>query len=370
MPLPQSFEKCGTIIEMAARGDKRELVIKKGATPNSEQPPGEEIFDIVSLNNLEVSGFSDLRDLSKKIANLNNLLQLVLKRNGLTSVPSEVGALKLLKHLDVSHNALNSTPVELYELQALQTLVLSNNNLTQVSFPDASTKDCLPHLQYVDISNNRLEELPPFLFSCSQLAELLASNNSLKHLPFEIGRMGQLKTLDLNKNLISELPQELSNCSKLRSLLLTGNPIGDRRLLKLIDQHGDTKPRTVLDYVRSHGSKSQESQASSAKAETKSKKKGKKSVAAKKLEADRGDVDDGNDQDDDVVVFGAKYCVKVTKPAKALDIQAAQAARAVRQYIVCCVINDIDLASPGNFKKFINIQVSNAAQCNVMQIFI
>ena len=351
---------------MATRGDKRELVIRKGDTPNTDQPPGEEIFDILSLNNLEVSGFSDLRDLSRKIANLSNLLQLVLKRNGLTGVPSEIGALKLLKHLDVSHNALNSTPVELYELQALQTLVLSNNNLIQVSFPEVSTKGCLPHLQYVDISNNHLEELPSFLFTCPQLAELLASNNSLKHLSFEIGRMGQLKTLDLSKNLISELPQDLSNCSKLRSLLLTGNPIGDRRLLKLIDQHGDTKPRTVLDYVRSHGSKNQGSQASSVKADAKSKKKGKKSAPAKKVEADEGDIKDGNDQDDDVVVFGAKYCVTVTKPGKVLDIQAAQSARAVRQYIVCCIIKDIDLASPGNFKKFINIQVSCDTCCNVM----
>ena len=360
MPLPRIFEKGGTVIEMATRGDKRELVIRKGAGPNSEHPPGEEIFDIVSLNNLEVSGFPDLCDLSKKIVNLNNLLQLVLKKNSLTNLPSEVGALKLLKHLDLSYNTLSSIPVELYELQALQTLVLSNNKLVQVSFPDVSTKECLPHLHYVDISNNQLEELPSFLFGCAQLAELLASNNSLKHLSFEIGHMSQLKTLDLSKNSISELPQELSNCSKLRSLLLTGNPIGDRRLLKLIDQHGNTKPRTVLDYVRSHGSSSQPSQATSVKTEPKSKKKGKKSASGKKLEADKEDVHDGDDQDDDVVVFGAKYCVRVTKPASVLEIQATQSARAVRQYIVYCVIKNIDLTSPGNFKKFITIQVSSA----------
>lgn len=360
MPLPKFFEKRGTIIEMATRGDKRELVIRKGVTPNSEQPPGEEIFDTVSLNNLEVSGYPELCDLSKKIANLNNLLQLVLKGNSLTSLPSEIGALKLLKHLDLSYNTLDSIPVELYELQALQTLVLSNNKLVRVSFPDVSTKDYLPHLHYIDVSNNQLEELPPFLFNCSELAELLASNNSLKHLSFEIGRMSQLKTLDLNKNSISELPQELSNCSKLRSLLLTGNPIADRRLLKLIDQHGNTKPRTVLDYVRSHGSSTQSSQASSVKTEPKSKKKGKKSASGKKPEADKDDVHDGDDNDDDVVVFGAKYCIRVTKPANVVEIQATQCARAVRQYIVCCVIKNVDLASPGNFKKFINIQVSSA----------
>ena len=362
MPRPQIFENRGTVIEMATRGDRRELVIRKGVTPNSGQLPGEEIFDNVLLNNLEVSGFPELCDLSKKIAELNNLLQLVLKGNGLTSLPSEIGAHKLLKHLDLSYNTLSSIPVELYQLEALQTLVLSNNKLVQVSFPDVPTKDFLPHLHYLDISNNQLEELPSFLFNCSQLSELLASNNSLKHLSFEIGHISQLKTLDLNKNSISELPQDLSNCTKLRSLLLTNNPIADRRLLKLIDQHGTTKPRTVLDYVRSHGSSSQPSQASSAKTEPKSKKKGKKSAAGKKIEADKGDAQDGdnNDDDDDVVVFGAKYCIRVTKPAGILEVQATQSARAVRQYIVCCVIKNVDLASPGNFKKFINIQVSNA----------
>lgn len=349
---------------MATRGDKRELVIRKGITPDSEQPPGEEIFDAVSLNNLEISGFPELCNLSKKIANLNNLLQLVLKGNGLTSLPSEIEALKLLKHLDLSNNTLNSVPVELYELQALQTLVLSNNKLTQFSFPDISTKDYLPHLHYVDFSSNLLEELPPFLFNCSQLAELLASNNSLKQLSFEVGHMSQLKTLDLSKNSIPELPQELSNCSKLRSLLLTDNPIADRRLLKLIDQHGVTKPRSVLDYVRSHGSSTQPSQGSSVKIEPKSKKKGKKSASAKKLEAEKDDIHDGDDDDD--VIFGAKYCVRVTKPTDVLEIQATHSARAVRQYIVCCVIKNVNLASPGNFKKFINIQVSGmtAYTCN------
>lgn len=352
------FENGGTVIKMATRVDKRELVIRKGAGPNSEQPPGEEIFDIVSLNNLEVSGFQELCDLSQKIAKLTNLLQLVLKRNGLTNLPQEISALKLLKHLDLSCNVLNSIPVELYELQALQTLVLYGNKLVQASFPDVSTKDYLPHLHYVDISNNQLEELPSFLFGCAQITELLASNNSLQHLSFEIGHMSQLKTLDLSKNSIKELPQELSNCSKLRSLLLTGNPIGDRRLLKLIDQHGNTKPRTVLDYVHSHGTSSQPSQAASSKAEPKSKKKGKKSAANKKLEAEKDDVHYDDDQDDDVV-FGAKYCVRVSKPTSILEIQATQFARAVRQYIVCCVIKNIDLVSPGNFKKFITIQVSD-----------
>lgn len=348
---------------MDARGSKqRELVIRKGVTPNSEQPPGEEIFDIVSLNNLEVSGFPELYDLPKKIANLNNLLQLVLKGNGLTSLLSEIGALKSLKHLDLSSNTLSSVPVELYELQTLQTLVLANNKLVQTSFPDVPTKDCLPHLHNVDVSHNQLEELPAFLFKCSQLTELLASNNSLKQLSFEIGHMSQLKTLDLNKNSILDLPQELSNCSKLKSLLLTGNPIADRRLLKLIDQHGATKPRTVLDYVRSHGSTTQPSQASSVKTKSKSKKKGKKSAPGKKLETDEADIHDGdNGGNDDLVVFGAKYYVRVVKSTDVLEIQAAQSARAVRRYIVCCIIKNIDLSSPGNFKKFITIQVGSVS---------
>lgn len=350
------FEKCDTLIEMATRGDQRELVIRKGVTPNSEQPPGEQIFDIVSLNNLEVSGFPEICDLSKRIVNLTNLLQLVLKGNGLTSLPSEIGALKLLKHLDLSHNSLNSVSAELYELQALQTLVLSSNKLVQGSFPDVPTQHCLPRLHYIDISNNQLEELPPFVFDCTELSELLASNNSLKRLVFELGHMNQLKTLDLSKNSISQLPQELSSCSKLRSLLLTDNPIADRRLLKLINQHGTTKPRTILDYICSH---CQSSESSSVKTVAKSKKKGKKSTPVKK-EVDKDNGNDGDDSgDEDVVVFGAKYCIRVTKPSAPLEVQATQSARAVRQYIVCCVIKNVDLASPGNFKKFIAIQVSN-----------
>jgi len=335
---------------MAGRGNNpRELVIRKGT---SQQLPGEELFDTVSLNNLEVSGFAELCNLSTKIVNLENLLQLILKQNGLTCLPSEIGALKLLKFLDVSSNKLDSLPVELYGLSSLQTLILNNNELRLTSFPDVSQKECLPHLQYVDLAHNQIEELPSFLFRCSQLSELFMAGSLLKNVSDQIGNMSQLKTLDLSKNSISDLPCELSNCSKLRSLLLTENPIVDRRLLKLINQHGTTKPRTILDYVHSHGTGTQPL---STKSESKGKKKGKK-TASKKLEETGDGLDDDSDNDD-VVVFGAKYCIKVVKPSHVLEVHSVQSARAVRQYIVCCVIQNIDLASPGNFKKFITIQV-------------
>jgi len=341
------FELCTSCFTMAARGSNpRELVIRKGT---SQQLPGEDLFDIVSLNNLEVSGFAELCNLSTKIVNLENLLQLILKQNGLTCLPSEIGALKLLKFLDVSSNKLDSLPVELYELSSLQTLILNNNKLQLTSFPDVSQKECLPHLQYVDLAHNQIEELPSFLFRCSQLSELFMAGSLLKNVSDQIGNMSQLKTLDLSKNSISDLPRELSNCSKLRSLLLMENPIVDRRLLKLINQHGTTKPRTILDYVHSRGTDIQLPR----KHESKAKKKGKKS-AGKKLEETGAEHD--ND-DDDVVVFSAKYCIKVVKPSHVLEVRSLQSARAVRQYIVCCVIKNVDLASPGNFKKFITIQV-------------
>jgi len=342
------FELCASCFTMAARGSNpRELVVRKGT---SQQLPGEDLFDTVSLNNLEVSGFAELCNLSTKIVNLENLLQLILKQNGLTCLPSEIGALKLLKFLDVSSNKLDSLPVELYKLSSLQTLILNNNKLQLISFPDVSQKECLPHLQYVDLAYNQIEELPSFLFQCSQLSELFMAGSLLKNVSDQIGNMSQLKTLDLSKNSISDLPRELSNCSKLRSLLLTENPIVDRRLLKLINQHGTTKPRTILDYLHSHGTGIQ----LPTKHESKGKKKGKK-TAGKKLEETGAEHD--NDNDDDVVVFGAKYCIKVVKPSHVLEVCSLQSARAVRQYIVCCVIKNVDLASPGNFKKFITIQV-------------
>jgi len=339
---------------MAARGNNlRELIIRKGTTSASQQLPGEEIFDTSSLNNLELSGFVELCDLSTKIAKLENLLQLVLKQNSLAGLPSEIGALKSLKFLDVSSNKLDSLPVELYELPALQTLILNNNKLQLASFPYVTQKECLPHLQYVDLAHNPIEGLPSFLFQCFQLSELFMAGTSLKSVSDQIGTMSQLKTLDLSKNSISDLPRELSNCTKLRSLLLTENPIADRRLLKLINQHGGTKPRAILDYVQLHGFSTQPLPP---KSESKGKKKGKK-TATKKPQVVDGHDDDRNDDDDDVVVFGAKYCIKVIKPSDVLEVCSVQSAREVRQYIVCCAIRYLDLASPGNFKKFIAIQV-------------
>ena len=47
------------------------------------------------------------------------------------------------------------------------------------------------------------------------------------------------------------LPNELSKC-KIKSLSFESNPIKDRKLKKLIEQHGATKPKSVLDYLKTN----------------------------------------------------------------------------------------------------------------------
>ena len=47
------------------------------------------------------------------------------------------------------------------------------------------------------------------------------------------------------------LPNELSKC-KIKSLSFESNPIKDRKLKKLIEQHGATKPKSVLDYLKAN----------------------------------------------------------------------------------------------------------------------
>lgn len=336
---------CKMALEIAE--GKREIVIRRETLDAAEAEAlesgkDERIYAVSSLNYLKLTGFTKLTGLSSKLSNLNNLLQLVVTNTAMESLPDEIGTLSKLKLLDTSYSKISTIPQSLYRLSSLQTLVLSNSCLDDKSFPEMP-EGCagFSSLQHLNLGQNQLSCLPAFVYSTLSLLELVASDNAVTILDGKIGNLSNLKVLELKRNKLTSLPYEFASCLKLKTLNLEDNPVEDRRLMKLIVQHGAQKPKAVLDYVATHAPKP-------------SKEKSEKGKKGKVMDKEESEVVDDNESE--VTFQTSKPQVIVIKPAELLEIKTTTAARRVRPYVVFAAVRGLDLASGENFKQFIAIQ--------------
>ena len=344
------------IFKLAATEGKRELNLRKESLSEEDAHAIEQwsdltLFKVRGLNHLQLTGFSLMKELHPRLAQLNYLLELIVTHNGLETLPEELGQLSRLRLLDASHNELSQLPSSLYQLSTLHILLLGYNCLTNDSFPvSPSSTGVFPTLQRASLVSNQLEAVPEFIYHCSSLSELEVSNNKLGTLSSDIEKLTSLKQLHLDNNLLRELPPQLGCCSKLKAMKFDNNPFSDKRLVKIIVQHGATKPKAVLDYLAA--------KLPGKKAEGK-KKKGKQ----KHAHHPRPDSDEQEEDDDDVVEFSmAKPMIQIVRPDRYLEVQVTESARRVRPYLVCAVARDLRLDSEEAFSKFIGIQVGKESR--------
>lgn len=345
------------VFSSAAAASKRELVIRKeNASPESSAIDSgnyADLFDVTSLNHLQVSGFSSLTSFSPNVGRLEGMLQLILTQNSLTTIPCEFSRLTKLKHLDLSQNSISTFPSALYDLHSLHTLIISHNALTDDSFPLLPTPEGsggkgvatppFPNLHHIDMLQNRLTKLPGVVYGAPLLQELIASDNAISVLEPAIGSILGLKHVDMKRNKLTSLPYELSACSKIRVMRFEENPLSDRRLLKLVAQHGASKPKAVLDYIASHTPKPTGPVAKAGKGKGAS-----KSASFSHLAS----------EDDDVVVFAeSRVRIQVSRPAQHVEVKATAAARSVRPYLVCAIVRGMDLEDEVAYREFITLQV-------------
>lgn len=156
------------------------------------------------------------------LSDLQNLWELDLKDNELTSSPIEIGPLQNLRRLDLTNNTLTSLPVDLAVLQNLQVLILRNNQIT--SLP-ANSVDRLEKLEELDLSGNKLTSLPDIFDQLTNLVELDLSGNELTSLPESFRELQKLRSLNLSGNRFTSVPESLRQLEKLREINLNGNPL-------------------------------------------------------------------------------------------------------------------------------------------------
>ena len=192
----------------------------------STLPP--EIGRLTALTRLYLHG-NQLSTLPPEIGRLTVLTELYLGGNQLSTLPPEIGRLAALRELRLHENQLSTLPLEIGQLTALTTLDLRDNQLSTLP-PEIGQLSALTEL---DLGSNQLSTLPPEIGLLTALTALRLSNNQLFTFPPEAAKLTLLMRLDLQKNHLSALPAEIGQLSAV-SLL----DLGENMLLSLPPQIG------------------------------------------------------------------------------------------------------------------------------------
>ena len=178
-----------------------------------------ELDKFENLEELYIS-VDNLTSLPESIGNLTNLEKLNIYINNLTSLPESIGNLINLKELDIYDSNLTSLPESIGNLTNLNNLRINNNNLT--SLPESIGN--LIKLNNLRIDNNNLTSLPESIGNLTNLEKLNISSNNLTSIPNSIGNLTNLKILHMNNNKLTKFPTEsIGNLTNLEELYIYNN---------------------------------------------------------------------------------------------------------------------------------------------------
>ncbi|KAM3957898.1 leucine-rich repeat-containing protein 47 [Aphomia sociella] len=297
----------------------------------SESGLDKTVFQLSNLNLLNISDTS-LTSIPDDIKQLVNLQSLLLFGNKLEVFNENITLLSKLKVLDLSRNQIKSVPDSLNKLKELSSINFSSNVIE--SLPKIGD---LPNLIMLDVSNNKLASFPDVeTANLPHLTDLKLKGNLIESLPGYVSQsMQSMKNFDIGDNQLKTVPGELASMSKLKELNLKGNKLSDKRLMKLVEQ---CRTKQVLDYIREHCPKVDQTQQPTGKG------KGKK----------------GKKQEEPVVedaVCDLCHSMKILHVEDdILKVKIVESeVGSVRPYILCCIIQQLNFTE-ALFKKFIQLQ--------------
>ncbi|MCJ1412724.1 hypothetical protein MMC19_006822 [Ptychographa xylographoides] len=200
---------------------------------------------ICELQNLEILDINDnaISDLPKRINMLSKLKILDVASNKLVSLPFEEMAGMPLVEIVASKNRLNGTlvPSTIESFPNLQRLEVSYNALVSIMSDQVE----MPSLQLFDCSNNRIVALPASLI-WPKLVTLTATENQIKSLPADFIHLKDLKNADFTGNSLTNIDNGIGLMDSLVVLRLTGNPLQERKLLRMTTEQVKVEMRTRL----------------------------------------------------------------------------------------------------------------------------
>ena len=301
------------------------------------------LYKLTHLNLLEVAK-TKLAVLPRQISQIENLTSLLFHSNELTTIPPEIGKLANLKNLDFSNNKLTTLPDELRNLKELMTINFGGNQL-ETLFP----LDEMSKLAVLDLSRNKFKSLLDTTTNLTKLENLScinASFNELVELSENLVDLPSIKTLNFENNQLIQVPANLCQCLKLKELLLKSNKLKDNRLKKLVESD-KVNLKSVIDYLERIYIEE-------------SKNKAKTGGGGAKAKAGAKSKGGANNEANNVIVEYDLIKVIHFKHEKlnSVELVYTESVQDSRPFILCAILRQLDLKTPGNLKKFLNIQVS------------
>ncbi|CCD72824.1 B3/B4 tRNA-binding domain-containing protein [Caenorhabditis elegans] len=322
------FEEQPEVIE-AIENNRFEIVIKNvriDSVTEAANLSQKRVFESMSqLNLLSLTGCS-LHNLSSSIRSCSNLMHLVLPKNDLKQLPDVFDCLPKLKFMDLSHNHLDALPASISKCENLESLILNNNRLNESSFPDISN---LSNLHIFDAAHNTISKIPASLTShnlSAKLHTIILSHNSIEVIPDSLSNLKQLKELKIDENKLKDVPSVIAHLPKLKVLDISKNCFSESRFQKLAnDKRG--KLNAVIALAQKIGKPIGNSEEQKKAPESGS---------------------------PDFPVPDAPLTVRTG--IENLTVRRHPSVSEIRPYLVCCVINNVDLNGGDSFKKFIALQ--------------
>lgn len=162
-----------------------------------------------------------LEEVPPRVWEIEDLVDLSLAGNRITSLPADIKNLRALRRLGLAGNSLKELPQGIGNLQQLEGLWIHGNNLQ--SLPPQIGE--LKQLKMLALAGNKLTELPESISGLTSLQILSVAGNKLRGLPSGIGNLKALTILAVYGNALLSLPENLTKLTCLQDLWLQGNEL-------------------------------------------------------------------------------------------------------------------------------------------------
>jgi leucine-rich repeat protein SHOC2 len=205
------------------------------------------VCKLPSLQVLELNDTEHLKTLPSQISQLTSLQHLSLSRNGITSLPTQIGLLSQLHTLNLyCCNSLNNIPTELEHLTNLREFGLSGTTRNINRFPlkmknwiklevlelNRLNIETIPSevwmmtkLRHLSLRDDKLSFIPSELYCLSNLTYLDLSHNQITHISNQINKLTQLQCLDLSWKQLTQCPDDISSLLHLSELCIDKNKL-------------------------------------------------------------------------------------------------------------------------------------------------
>jgi len=239
-PLLSYDNQCSWSSVTCLRGQATHLALRskdlQGRLPS-------EIGLLNELKELDIAN-NNISSITSRLGLLTNLQDIYIADNMVASLPSEIGLLSNLKHLSFSSNNIEIIPDELGSLENIFGIYGNKNAISSiptsiglmaslgefyVAFNNISSLPTeiglLKNMLKIQFDGNILTSLVTEMGLMESLLQFSATSNQISIIPTEIGMMKGLLTLKLGENQISRIPTEIGSLTNLSEIIISNNKI-------------------------------------------------------------------------------------------------------------------------------------------------